>query len=82
MYACWPFAMLHGITAGTDASTPWVRGIYAVCAAAIFGAVAWRVTAALTPPAPPRRPSPETRPRRTVVRSQPEPARKLVGTRS
>jgi len=56
-YACWPFAMLHGITAGTDASTPWVRAIYAGCAALIFGAVAWRAGVALAPPKPARRPA-------------------------
>jgi len=56
-YACWPFAMLHGITAGTDASTPWVRMIYAGCSALIFGAVAWRAGVALAPPKPARRPA-------------------------
>jgi sulfoxide reductase heme-binding subunit YedZ len=44
-YACWPFAMLHGITAGSDVSAPWVRAIYASCCAVVFAAVAWRVSA-------------------------------------
>lgn len=50
-YACWPFAMLHGLRSGTDASMPWARTVYLACAAAMLAAVGWRVAAALTNPA-------------------------------
>jgi sulfoxide reductase heme-binding subunit YedZ len=52
-YACWPFAMLHGITAGTDTPTSWARGVYLACAALVVAAVAWRVAAAIPPAAAP-----------------------------
>ena len=49
-YACWPIAMLHGLNAGTDASTPWARAVYVGCAGLVFGGLVWRVSAlALTP---------------------------------
>ncbi len=48
-YACWPFAMLHGLRAGTDAGTTWVHAVDAVGAAVVFGAIAWRVASALLP---------------------------------
>jgi sulfoxide reductase heme-binding subunit YedZ len=56
-YACWPFAMLHGLDSGTDAATPWARVVYVTCAAAFVGALAWRVSATI---ASPSRPSPRT----------------------
>jgi len=46
-YACWPVAMLHGLNAGTDASTPWARLVYVSCATLVFAGLAWRVTASL-----------------------------------
>ena len=42
-YALWPMALLHGITAGTDAFTPWMLGIDLACAAAIALSLAWRI---------------------------------------
>jgi predicted ferric reductase len=50
-YACWPLAMLHGLQAGSDASTPWARTVYVVCAASMLAAVGWRVTASIVTPA-------------------------------
>ncbi len=79
-YAGWPFAMLHGITAGTDASAPWVRAIYAGCCALIFGAVAWRVGAALAPPEPVRRPALDREPSAVPVARRRDD--ELVGARS
>lgn len=59
-YACWPFAMLHGLQTGSDASTPWARAVYVACAASMLAAVGWRVTAAIVAPAAPSNP-PSTR---------------------
>lgn len=42
-YAMWPLAVLHGITAGTDALAPWMLGIDLVCLAAVALALAWRI---------------------------------------
>jgi sulfoxide reductase heme-binding subunit YedZ len=42
-YACWPFAMLHGLTAGTDASAGWAQIVYVACAAAVGAAIVWRL---------------------------------------
>ena len=50
-YACWPIAMLHGLKSGTDAATPWARGVYITCAALVLAAVAGRVIAAMFEPA-------------------------------
>lgn len=44
-YAMWPLAILHGFTAGSDASTLWMLAIDAACVTAVAAAVAWRVTA-------------------------------------
>jgi len=43
-YACWPFALLHGLKAGSDASTGWMRITTLACASAGMAALAWRVT--------------------------------------
>ena len=42
-YAMWPLAMLHGITAGTDGTAPWMLAIDAICAVAVGAALAWRI---------------------------------------
>ena len=42
-YAMWPMALLHGITAGTDAFTPWMLAIDLVCVAAVALSLAWRI---------------------------------------
>lgn len=44
-YALWPVALLHGLGTGTDAATPWFRGIAVACAAAVALAVQWRLSA-------------------------------------
>ena len=49
-YACWPFAMLHGLQAGSDASTPWARAVYLACAGSMLAAVGWRLTAPIVAP--------------------------------
>src|SRR5262249_4464448 len=48
-YACWPFAMLHGLAAGTDTPTVWGRAVAALVAAAR----GWRGRAAPPPAAAP-----------------------------
>jgi len=42
-YAMWPLALMHGITAGTDAVTMWMLGIDALCVTAVALALAWRI---------------------------------------
>jgi hypothetical protein len=42
-YACWPVALLHGLGTGTDASTPWLQALAALCAVAVAAAVATRL---------------------------------------
>ncbi|MHB8890782.1 MAG: ferric reductase-like transmembrane domain-containing protein [Candidatus Limnocylindrales bacterium] len=42
-YAMWPTALLHGITAGTDALAPWMLVVDAVCVTAVAAALAWRI---------------------------------------
>lgn len=44
-YGSWPVAMLHGLTAGTDASRRWMLAISGVCALIVLGAVAARLAA-------------------------------------
>jgi sulfoxide reductase heme-binding subunit YedZ len=47
-YALFGLASIHGITAGTDVTQPWVRGLYLGAIGSVAGATAWR---ALVPPA-------------------------------
>ncbi len=42
-YACWPIALVHGLGTGTDTRFRWMLALDAVCAAAVLGAVAWRL---------------------------------------
>jgi sulfoxide reductase heme-binding subunit YedZ len=42
-YACWPVALVHGWGTGSDTRTAWMLAITLACAAAVLGAVAWRV---------------------------------------
>jgi sulfoxide reductase heme-binding subunit YedZ len=42
-YAMWPLALLHALGTGTDASTPWLRGITLGCALTVAGAAVWRL---------------------------------------
>lgn len=55
-YACWPVAVLHGITMGSGTGNPmsgWQLWLTIGCVVTVLGAVAWRVAAkrrpALTP---------------------------------
>jgi methionine sulfoxide reductase heme-binding subunit len=51
-YAAWPLALAHGIGAGTDAGTEWLRAVNALCVLAVGAALAWRVLE-IEEPAPP-----------------------------
>jgi len=42
-YACWPVALVHGWGTGSDTRTTWMLAITLACAAAVLGAVAWRL---------------------------------------
>lgn len=42
-YALWPMALLHALGSGTNATTPWFRGLVVVCAAVVLAAVGWRL---------------------------------------
>ncbi len=42
-YGSWPVAMAHSLGLGTDAATPWMDSLAALCAVGVAGAVAWRV---------------------------------------
>ncbi len=42
-YACWPVALVHGWGTGSDTRTAWMLTITLGCAAAVLGAVAWRL---------------------------------------
>lgn len=44
-YVLWPFAFLHSVGMGSDAGAPWFLSVAVVCAAAVMGAVAWRLSA-------------------------------------
>jgi sulfoxide reductase heme-binding subunit YedZ len=44
-YAAWPLALLHGLGAGSDSPTRWLRGVAIVCVAAVGASLAWRVLA-------------------------------------
>ena len=44
-YAAWPLALVHGLGAGSDRTTEWMRGVDALCIAAVGAALAWRVLA-------------------------------------
>jgi sulfoxide reductase heme-binding subunit YedZ len=37
-YAAWALAILHGYTAGTDSSVPWVLALYVLCLASVLAA--------------------------------------------
>ncbi len=43
-YAMWPLAVLHGITAGSDALATWMLAIDIACLVAVAAALSWRVT--------------------------------------
>ena len=47
-FAVWLLSIVHGLTAGTDAGSPWATALYVVSAAAVAGLLVWRT---LKPPA-------------------------------
>ncbi len=49
-YAAWPMAILHSLTAGSDAFAPWMLGIEGACILAVGLALAWRLTSARPTP--------------------------------
>jgi sulfoxide reductase heme-binding subunit YedZ len=42
-FAVWLLALVHGVTAGTDAETIWGVGLFAVAGASVAGATVWRL---------------------------------------
>lgn len=42
-YLAWVLAMAHGFRSGTDVSLGWVRLVFLLCGAAVFGSVAMRI---------------------------------------
>ena len=50
-YAAWPLALVHGIGAGSDAGTEWLRAVNVVCIVLVGAALVWRVLE-LEEPAP------------------------------
>jgi predicted ferric reductase len=44
-YACWPFAVLHGVGTGTDAWSAWLFTLQAICVVAVLAAIAYRLMA-------------------------------------
>ncbi len=44
-YAAWPLALFHGLGAGSDSATGWLRGVAIVCVIAVGASLAWRVLA-------------------------------------
>jgi methionine sulfoxide reductase heme-binding subunit len=44
-YGAWPLAVAHSLTAGSDASKPWMLAITGLCVVVVGGSLAWRVAA-------------------------------------
>ncbi len=44
-YACWPFALVHGLGTGSDTKTTWMLAITAACVIVVIVAVVARATA-------------------------------------
>jgi sulfoxide reductase heme-binding subunit YedZ len=53
-YLAWVTAIVHGYTAGTDSSVPWVIALYVICVGAVAGAVGLRLTSLAARPEPKR----------------------------
>jgi sulfoxide reductase heme-binding subunit YedZ len=43
-YAAWPLALVHGLGAGTDRGTEWMRAVDAVCIGLVGAAGIWRLS--------------------------------------
>jgi Ferric reductase like transmembrane component len=48
-YACWPVAVVHGLGTGSDSRLGSVQVLYVVCAAAVVGALWWRLAQGFKP---------------------------------
>lgn len=55
-YAAWPLALTHGLGAGSDRATEWMRVVDALCVALVGAALAWRVLSLEEPEASRERP--------------------------
>lgn len=42
-YAAWPLAVLHSLTAGSDAFAPWMLALTGLCVLAVVGSLVWRI---------------------------------------
>lgn len=42
-YLLWPISVAHGLGNGTDAHSPWMVGLVAVCVGVVVSAVTWRL---------------------------------------
>jgi ABC-type nickel/cobalt efflux system permease component RcnA len=52
-----PLALVHGLGAGSDRATDWMRVVDALCVAAVGAALAWRVLALEEPDTARERPT-------------------------
>jgi sulfoxide reductase heme-binding subunit YedZ len=43
-YGSWAVTVVHGLGTGTDTRQPWALFVYAICIAAVLGAVWWRLS--------------------------------------
>jgi sulfoxide reductase heme-binding subunit YedZ len=43
-YAAWPLALAHGLGAGTDRGTGWMRAVDAACVGLVGAALVWRLS--------------------------------------
>jgi methionine sulfoxide reductase heme-binding subunit len=50
-YACWPTALVHGVTIGTDRHQTWALGVAYACIGAVGLAAAWRLVKSVSVPA-------------------------------
>jgi DMSO/TMAO reductase YedYZ heme-binding membrane subunit len=44
-YGAWPLAVLHSLTAGSDAFAPWMVALTGLCVLAVVASLAWRAVA-------------------------------------
>jgi len=51
-YACWPSAVLHGLTIGSDRRSTWALGVTYGCIAAVGAAALWRAAMPRLAPRP------------------------------
>jgi hypothetical protein len=54
-FACWPFALVHGLGTGSDTKLGWVLFINVACVAAVLAALWWRLARGWTVANAPRR---------------------------